>query len=291
MTRQPLWLLLAPFLFLILWSGGYVVAKVALQYASPMAVLAIRFGSVVLIMGVAFAIFRPKLPGKAMDWLHLVIVGVLMQTVYFGMSYIAFANGVAAGTAALLMSWQPIIVALVAPRWAGERVVLAQWIGLVVAFIGTALVILSRLEIGPPPLVGFGFAALALMGITGASLWEKRFGVQHHPIIANLVGYAAGLVCLMPFVIAEGAQPIEWNAAFVAAMGYLVIGNSVIAVGLLLAMIRAGEVARVSALMFLVPPGAALGAWWLLGEAMPLAAWLGLAIAGVGVILATRKSH
>ena len=81
-----------------------MVAKVALQYGSPMAVLAIRFGSVVLIMGVAFAIFRPKLPDKAMDWLHLVIVGVLMQTVYFGMSYIAFANGVAAGTAALLMS-------------------------------------------------------------------------------------------------------------------------------------------------------------------------------------------
>ena len=52
--NRPLWLAFAPFLFLILWSGGYVVAKVALQYASPMAVLAIRFGSVVLIMGEAY---------------------------------------------------------------------------------------------------------------------------------------------------------------------------------------------------------------------------------------------
>jgi drug/metabolite transporter (DMT)-like permease len=64
-------------------------------------------------------------------------------------------------------------------------------------------------------------------------------------------------------------------------MVYLVIGNSVIAVGLLLAMIRAGEVARVSTLLFLVPPGAALAAWLVLDEAMPLIAWIGMAIAGV----------
>lgn len=63
-----------------------------------------------------------------------------------------------------------------------------------------------------------------------------------------------------------------------------------IAVGLLLAMIRAGEVARVSALLFLVPPGAALAAWLVLDEAMPLIAWIGMAIAWAGVLIATRKS-
>jgi len=37
----------------------------------------------------------------------------------------------------------------------------------------------------------------------------------------------------------------------------------------LLAMIRAGEVSRVSALLFLVPPLAALLGWAILGEIMP----------------------
>ena len=67
------------------------------------------------------------------------------------------------------------------------------------------------------------------------------------------------------------------------------IGNSVIAIGLLLAMIRAGDVSRVSPLFFMVSPLAALAAWIPLGEVMPPLAWLGLAVASLGVYLATRK--
>ena len=82
---------------------------------------------------------------------------------------------------------------------------------------------------------------------------------------------------------------IDWTWEFGAALAYLVIGNSVIAVGLLLAMIRAGDVARVSALFFLVPPLAALLAWVLLKEVMPPLAWLGMGVAAIGVYLAPRK--
>ncbi len=59
--------------------------------------------------------------------------------------------------------------------------------------------------------------------------------------------------------------------------------------GLLLAMIRAGDVGKVSALFYLVPPMAAVLAWFLLGEIMPPLAWMGMAVAAVGVYLATRK--
>ena len=286
--HRPIWLIVAPVLFLILWSGGYVVAKVALQYAPPMATLVIRYACVVVIMGVLFALIRPKLPERRVDWLHLAIVGILIQTVYFGMTYLAFVNGVAAGTAALLMSWQPILVALVAPRWTGESVGWRHWGGLSIAFVGTAVVIISRFDIGPPPIVGLALALLGLAGITGATLWEKRFGLSHHPVVANFVGYSAGLICLLPFLYFEIGKPIQWTPGFLAAMAYLVIGNSVIAVGLLLAMIRAGQVSRVSSLLFLVPPGAALAAWVFLREAMPPVAWVGMGVAGLGVMIVTR---
>ncbi len=82
---------------------------------------------------------------------------------------------------------------------------------------------------------------------------------------------------------------VNWTWEFSAALAYLVIGNSVIAVGLLLAMIRAGDVGKVSALFYLVPPMAAVLAWFLLGEIMPPLAWAGMAVAAVGVYLATRK--
>ena len=286
---QRIQLALMPIVFLILWSSGYVVAKVALLDAAPMALLALRFAAVIAIMGVLFVILRPPLPKTAMDWLHLGFVGFLMQTVYFGMAYFAFVNGVAAGTAALIFSLQPLLVTVLAPRWSGETVKWAQWLGLAVAMIGTLLVITTRLEIGPPPLVGFGFAGLALGGITLATLWEKRFGLSHHPVTANLIGYCAGLLGLLPFLNWNNITAVNWTPSFYWAFAYLVIGNSVIGVGLLLAMIRAGQVSRVSTLLFLVPPLAAFIAWATLGEPMPLLAWVGLIISGGGVYLATQR--
>ena len=288
-SSRPWWLLAAPVIFLLLWSGGYTVAKVALLHAPPMTILVLRYGAVVAIMTVLLIVLRPPLPQTRAGWGHLAFTGFLIQTVYFGMTYLAFINGVAAGTAALIMSIQPIIVALVAIRWSGERTSAAGWIGLALGLCGTAIVILARSEMSAPPIAGLALAFLGLGGITLATLWEKRFGLSYHPVTANLIGYAAGLVGVLPFMLAMEGGAIAWTPAFFAAMAYLVIGNSVIAVGLLLMMIRAGEVAKVSALFFLVPPLAAVIAWAILGEIMPPIAWLGLILAGFGVWLATRK--
>jgi drug/metabolite transporter (DMT)-like permease len=295
-AAQPLWLTAAPLIFLLLWSGGFATAKLGLQYSGPMALLVIRFALVVVIMLLAFVALRPPMPKRGIDWAHLIIVGLLMQSAYFGFCYIAFSVGVGAGTLALLMSLQPILVGIAAPHWSGERIGWQRWIGLGLGVIGTGIVISTRSSIEPPTLIGLAAAMLALSGITAASLWEKRFGVSHHPVTANLVGYSAGLLGILPFAfLLETSQDswnllanVHWTWEFAAAVAYLVIGNSVIAVGLLLAMIRAGDVSRVSALFFLVPPFAALIAWLLLGESIPMIAWPGILIAAGGVYIATK---
>lgn len=289
MPTRPLWLTLAPFIFLALWSVGYSVAKIGLLYTDPMTLLALRFGCVILIMAVLFAILRPPLPKTRADWAHLAFVGFLIQAVYFGMNYYAFNAGIGAGTLALLMSFQPILVALLAPLWTTETITRRSWIGLALGLLGTLLVIGSRTTIEPPSMLGLTFAAIALLGITSGSLWEKRHGLSHHPVTANLIGYTAGFIGIIPALALQTDFHVDWTPAFIAALAYLVIGNSVIAVGLLLAMIRAGDVSRVSALFFMVPPLAALTAWILLGEVMPLLAWIGLGAASLGVYLATRK--
>ncbi|MGI9384032.1 MAG: DMT family transporter [Methyloligellaceae bacterium] len=275
-------------MFLALWSTGYVAAKFGLAFAEPMTFLALRFCCVVAIMAVLFAILRPPLPSSRMDWVHLVIVGFLLQSMYFGMCYMAFKSNLAVGTLALILSLQPIAVGLVAPSWTGEKIGWQRWCGLVLGLLGAAIVITARSEIEPPTVVSFVFAFLALFGITSGSLWEKRFGVAHHPVTSNLIGYAAGLVGVLPFMLALESMHVNWTWEFVASLVYLVIGSSLIAVGLLLAMIRAGDVSRVSALFFLVPPLAALVAWFVLDEVMPPLAWAGMVLAALGVFIATR---
>ena len=289
-TDRPQWLTLAPALFLCLWSGGYVAAKVGLAYAEPLTLLAIRYSVVVSIMAAVFLVLKPPLPKNRIDWLHLAIVGFLIQSVYFGMCYLAFKTGIAVGTLALFLSLQPILVGLAMPTWTGERIGMRRWGGLGLGLLGAAVVIASRSEVDPPTLLGMSCALLSLFGITAGSLWEKRFGLAHHPVTANLVGYTAGLAGILPFMLWLETMQVQWTWGFAGSLAYLVIGNSVIAVGLLLAMIRAGDVGRVSALFFLIPPLAALLAWILLGEVMPPLAWAGVAIAAIGVYIATRQN-
>lgn len=288
-SGKPAWLVLAPGIFVIMWSTGYVAAKFGLGYIEPMTFLALRFACVVVIMAVLFAIIRPPLPKSRAEWMHLAIVGFLLQAVYFGMCYMSFTSGLSVGTLALILAMQPIIVALIAPRWNGESVGWRQWVGLILGLAGAVIVITARSEIAAPSAIGFLFASLALFGITGGSLWEKRFGVSHHPVTANLVGFTTGLLGVIPFMVATETMEIVWTWQLIGSMVYLIIASSLIAIGLLLAMIRAGEVSRVSALFFLVPPVAAAFAWLVLGEIMPPAAWVGMVVAGLGVFMATKK--
>ncbi|WP_409761979.1 DMT family transporter, partial [Aestuariivirga sp.] len=277
--KKPIWLIAAPFIFLLLWSAGFPVAKLGIAHAEPLSFLSLRYGLVLAIILPLLAAMRPPLPRKAADWGHLALVGFLIQTVYFGLSYLGLKAGVSAGGLAIIVCLQPLLVGILAPRFAGEKVGLMRWAGLGLGLAGAATVIVSRSSVEAEHAWGVAAAVIALFAITAATLWEKRFGKNHHPLASNAVQYAAGLAGTLPVAIALESFDFEWNPPFVGALAYLVIGNSIIAISLLLAMIRAGEVSRVSSLFYLVPPLSALLAWPMLGEEMPPLGWVGFALA------------
>lgn len=283
---RPL-LLAAPIVFLLLWSAGFATAKVGLQHAGPFTLLALRYSIAVLVLLPLIPILKPQFP-KGRAALDIAVTGFLIQVAYFGLCYIAFKSGVSAGGVAIIVCLQPILVSLIAPRLVGETVSRARWIGLALGLTGAVTVILARSGIAHEPAPGLLAAVGGLIGMTAATLYEKRFGVTTHPVPANLIQYTVGAVFTVPLAWATEGLQADWTPQLWATLAYLVVGNSLISITLLLAMIRAGEVARVSALFYLVPPLSALFAWPLLGEAMPPLAWAGMALAGIGVMLARR---
>lgn len=291
-SETPAWLRAAPGIFLLLWSGGFTFAKLGLAYAPPLTFLAIRYALVLVVLLPFLLVLRPPLPARAMDWLHLAVVGFLIQAVYFGLSYLSFASGVPAGTLALIVSLQPVLVGLLSPALTGERVGARRWAGLTLGLAGTGVVIVSRGAVATASGAGVLAAFGALAGMTAGTLYEKRFGAPHHPVTANLVQFAVGLAVIAPTALwREDVTQLQWSGELAAALAYLVVGNSLVSMTLLLAMIRRGEVARVSALFFLVPPTAALLAWAMLGERMPALGWAGMAVAAAGVAIATRPGR
>ena len=285
---SPLLLKVAPAIFLLFWSGGFAAGKVGIAYTGPLTFLAVRYTLVLLILFPFLLLMRPPLPRTAAEWGHLAMVGFLIQGVYFALGYIALGMNISSGAVALILSLQPILVALLAPRMAGERVGRWGWIGLGLGLAGAALVIVARSAVEAIPGLGVLAAVGALGGMTAGTLYEKRFGISQHPVTANAVQYAAGLGATLPLALLLEDRSIAWTLPLGLSLLYLIVCNSLIALTLLLLMIRSGEVSRVSALFFLVPPLAALIGWLLLDEQMPPLAWLGFGLAAAGVAIATR---
>lgn len=290
-VAPPAWLKAAPALFLLLWSSGFVVLKVGLAYADPMTFLALRYACVVLILSPFMLVLRPPLPAGAAAWGHLAMVGLLLQAGYFCFTYLSLKQGMSAGGVALITSLQPILIGLLAPAIAHERVDARRWAGLALGVTGAALVIVAKASIDLLAPLGLLFAVSALLCITGGTLYEKRFGAQTHPITSNLVQYSVGLAVSAPLAFWLEPMRIEWTGALLGSLAYLVIGNSLVAITLLLTMIRHGEASRVSALFFLVPPCTALIALLILGEPIPALAWPGMALAALGILLVTRTAR
>jgi len=283
-AANPPWLRAAPALFLLLWSSGFVFLKLGLRHADPLTFLALRYACVVgLLVGPCLWI-RPALPSGIKPWLHLAMVGLLIQAGYFSFTYLSLKYGMSAGAVALVTSQQPLLVGLLAPAIAGERVDRMRWIGLAMGVAGAILVITAKSSIAITP-AALAFAVLALLAMTGGTLWEKRFGTTVHPVLSNTVQYAVGLAVTAPLAFALEPMRVDWTPELAGSLAYLVIGNSIVAISLLLAMIRHGEASRVSALFFLVPPTTTVIALLVLGEPIPPMAWPGMALAAAGLYL------
>jgi drug/metabolite transporter (DMT)-like permease len=135
---------LAPATFLLLWSAGFAFVALGLPDSEPITFLALRYAIVVAVLLGAFAVLRPPLPQSRRDWLDLIVVGLLLQAAYFTLLYLALDLESSAGTVALIVSLQPILVGLLAPRVAGEHVTKVRWAGLALGLAGAAVVISSR---------------------------------------------------------------------------------------------------------------------------------------------------
>jgi len=267
------------------------VAKVGISDADPITLLSLRYFCVLVLLMPLFIWYRPALPATAAEWKHLVIVGILIQVVYFGTAWTALSLGGAAGTVALITSLQPILVALVLPKISQEKVSATGWTGLSLGLLGAALVIFGNKGVQIVTLPVLIFSTIALIAFSAATVLEKKFGSEHHPLTSNIVQYLVGFACTLPLALLLEPMQITITTPFLLALFYLVVGNSILAISLLLMMIRKGEATRVTALFFLVPPVSAVIAWLVLKEQMTQLAWTGLAVAAAGVWIVTREKQ
>ena len=100
-----------PWLFVLIWSTGFIVARFGMPYAPPLTFLVIRYALSVLCFGIWIIVSGAAWPRSREQWLHLAIAGVLIHAGYLGGVWAAVKAGIGAGTIALLVGLQPVLTA------------------------------------------------------------------------------------------------------------------------------------------------------------------------------------
>jgi drug/metabolite transporter (DMT)-like permease len=274
----------APAVFVLLWSSGFIGAKFGLAYAEPLTYLALRMLGVLVILGIVVTLTRPKWP-DALGFRHSVATGLMVHGLYLGGVFVAIGHGLPAGLAALIVSLQPLLTSTIAHRWLGERVGVRQWAGLALGFAGVYLVLRDKATAGEATAVAWASIAIALIGITVGTIYQKRFGgaIDWRPALLNQ--YAAAAVLFGAGAFAFETRAVHWTPDFVLALLYLIVVLSLGAVWLYYFMIRRAAATRVVSLFYLTPPVTALMAFALFGERLAPLALVGMAVCVVGVFL------
>ena len=280
---------LAPALFVILWSSGFIGARMGVQYAEPFTVLLLRFSVVLSIMLPLSLLLRVSWPQSKGEAGHIAIAGILMQGGYLSGCFSAVYHGMPAGMIALITGLQPILTAFAAAPLLGERVSRMQWLGLALGFGGVAMVVWPKIGLQGLDPVSVAWALEALCAITAGTLYQKRYCPSFDLRAGSVIQFVAAFAVLLPLALLTETMHIEWNARFVFAIGWLALVLSIGAVSLLFVLIKHGEATRVSSLFYLTPLATAAMAWFAFEEQLDWLALTGMLIGVTGVALVLRK--
>ena len=281
---------LAPALFVLVWSTGFVVARAVTSHADVQLFLLGRFAAVALLFGIAAILGQASWVSPKRALKHLA-VGAIMMGLYLSLSFWAIAQGLPAGIMALMGALQPLLTAaFMLARGRGPSSS-AVWWGLLIGFLGVVLVLLPRLEnshVASGNLANIA-GVFAIAALTLGTMAQKHLANDDLRVAGCLQNVGALLVALLALAT-TGALRWDGSAALWGLLAWSALITSVLAQSLLLWMMRRGEATHVTALMLLVPPVAALLAYALFHETLSLMQLAGFALALGGVVLARRAN-
>lgn len=277
-----------PFIFIILWSSAFVTTKPIIDNSDPFAALAFRF----FVVAFGFYIFsiytKQKILTNTRNLFQSLFSGVLFHGVYLGGVFYSVSIGMPTGIAALIVTLQPILTNALAGKFLGEKVTFKQWIGVILGFIGAALIL--GFDIGSSlPVLGVIASFIALLAITASTLWQKKIS-NDLPLSVSNMYQAIGGCSLHIIIILIFSEPyINFTSTFLIAISHQVFLVSFGAFTILMYLIKNNSASKTVSIFFLIPPTTAIMAWLFLNEKLNNLDLIGFAVATLGVYIATRK--
>jgi drug/metabolite transporter (DMT)-like permease len=285
-AAAPAWATAAvPAIFVLLWSSAFIAAVLGTDAAPPLLLTFARFAVAGVLLAVIAAVSGSPWPrGRLL--VHVVVTGLLMQAVQFGAFYTAIGEGLPGGVVALIQGFNPVLIALLAGFFLGERITRQQWLGFAVGGAGVALAVAGALDFSGSAIV---LSFVGLLGLSVGTVYQKRYAQGADVRSSTAVHFLASAPVMGVMTLAlEDPEVTDW-AAFGGSLAWIVLINSVGTFLLLNFMLKKQAASRVGTLFFLTPAVTALLAWLAIGQTLNWPAVVGLVLGGAGVLLAARK--
>lgn len=283
---------LAPGLFVLLWSTGFIGVKYGVPYAPPFYFLAIRMIVAALLLFIAISFLRKSQPlTRSIIW-PSTLIGLTLHGAYLGGCFFAVSRGMPAGVAALIVSLQPVLVSLFAAKYLNEPLKARAVFGLILGLIGLFVVVLPRIsETGTNSISIIAIAAsvVGLLGGTSGTILQKKYGGEIPTLAGTSIQYAATAAVLLVIALIFEKPDIQWTGNFIVALAWLIFALSFGAILLLFFLLRSGSAASVSSLYYLVPAATAIEAYFIFDEHISLISLIGTLITVIGVWLVVSK--
>ncbi len=282
---------MTPWIFVVLWSTGFVVARYATADTGPVTFLAVRM---VLAAGLlaAFAAARatPRVDRQMVPWIML--AGIGMHVLYLGGVFVAIDRGLPAGVSALIAGLHPVLTALASRRVLGERLIRIQWIGVGLGFAGVIAVVIDRLLTHSSGVTAMtmGASAVSVLGMAGGTLVQRKKCSAMPLLWGTVLQYATAAVVLLILALTWEHIDFAVTGRSMFALLWAVVVLSIAAVLLMLWLLQRRAASQVTSLFFLTPALSAVEGAILFGERLGVLAVAGLVISLLGVAFVTRKA-
>jgi drug/metabolite transporter (DMT)-like permease len=279
------------FFAVVVWGASFVATKVALRYASPDAVVWMRFAMGVVILGIAALAGRKfSLPEKR-DWPYLALLGFLGITFHQWLQSTGLVSAQATTTGWIVAS-SPVFMALLGWLALKEKLLWLQVVGILLSAFGVLLVV-TRSELVLISSGKFGTVG-DLLVLVSALNWAifsvlSRRGLQKYPatlmmfyvmaigwLFSSILFFAQGGLNQIGKIPLEGWVGISFLGIFCSGLAYIFWYDA----------LKALPVAQTGAFLYLEPVVTVIVAALILKEHLTIATLLGgiLILAGVWMV-------
>jgi drug/metabolite transporter (DMT)-like permease len=297
-AQRAIWLGLA--ILYGVWGSTYLAIAVAVETLPPFLMAAVRFGlaGLALLAWVALRRRESLVRPTRRQLLDTAIVGALLLG--GGMGFVAWAEQtIPSGVTAVMVAMMPVWVAVFGGVFFRERLPRIAGIGIVVGFVGVAILVGPTALGQPGALDAAGMLAVIVSPIAwsiGSLYASHRARLPQDSLVATGMQMIAGSVvlALMGIVSGEPARfdPAGVSAASFAGFLYLTIVGSVIAFTTFGWMIRVAPLPLVATYAYVNPVIAViLGALILSEPIEPRMLLAGAIIVGAVALIVTARGR